>query len=496
MPGPEIPLGLIARVEKMGGQSNKAENAYGLELICSDLRTLRFGFIPENHSRKQVYEAINHFAFPASNNLDFFAFAYSATFEIEGWSLYSHKNELARVIAGGSEWRISAVNEDYKLCDTYPSQFAVPAAVDDTALENAAKFRTRNRLPALSWVHPGTRASITRCSQPKVGPWRRNEQDEALIKAIQGTNPRSQKLVIMDARPKVNAVANQAKGAGYESAEVYENTEILFMNIPNIHVIRDSHRRVRDLCYPRADDLHWHAKLEDTHWLEYNKLILQSAVMVVDLVQQGTSVMVHCSDGWDRTPQITALAMMLLDPFYRTVMGFATLIEKEWLGFSHKFAQRFGQGNRNHGDEQRAPIFSQFLDCVQHLLTQFPTAFELNETLLQFLGDEIYTCRFGTFLFNSEKERQELRAREKTRSAWSHVIANLRLFSNPLYVQQDAVLSPVMNARRMQLWPGNYLRWSPEMRKADAAMARQWELRNLVDSLQEQVTRLQGQEAK
>lgn len=33
------------------------------------------------------------------------------------------------------------------------------------------------------------------------------------------------------------------------------------------------------------------------------------------------SVLVHCSDGWDRTAQMSSLAMLLLDPFYRTIKG-------------------------------------------------------------------------------------------------------------------------------------------------------------------------------
>ena len=37
--------------------------------------------------------------------------------------------------------------------------------------------------------------------------------------------------------------------------------------------------------------------------------------------------------------QITALSMMMLDPYFRTIKGFEVLIEKEWLSFGHKFAQ-------------------------------------------------------------------------------------------------------------------------------------------------------------
>ena len=36
-----------------------------------------------------------------------------------------------------------------------------------------------------------------------------------------------------------------------------------------------------------------------------------------------SSVLVHCSDGWDRTPQTTCLTQICLDPYYRTLNGFA-----------------------------------------------------------------------------------------------------------------------------------------------------------------------------
>ena len=54
------------------------------------------------------------------------------------------------------------------------------------------------------------------------------------------------------------------------------------------------------------------------------------------------SVLVHCSDGWDRTPQVTALAQLLLDPSFRSLRGFGRLVAKEWLSFGHQFALRCG----------------------------------------------------------------------------------------------------------------------------------------------------------
>lgn len=48
--------------------------------------------------------------------------------------------------------------------------------------------------------------------------------------------------------------------------------------------------------------------------------LMKAAVTVITAIEdEGRPVMVHCSDGWDRTPQIVALAEILLDPYYRSL---------------------------------------------------------------------------------------------------------------------------------------------------------------------------------
>ena len=54
-------------------------------------------------------------------------------------------------------------------------------------------------------------------------------------------------LFIQDARPKKNATANKAKGAGSESIQRYSNCSIKFMNIENIHIMRESATKLLNL---------------------------------------------------------------------------------------------------------------------------------------------------------------------------------------------------------------------------------------------------------
>ena len=61
-------------------------------------------------------------------------------------------------------------------------------------------------------------------------------------------------------RPSVNAVANKAKGGGYENDEVYQNIDLVFLDIHNIHVMRESLRKLKEVVFPTIDDNHWYER--------------------------------------------------------------------------------------------------------------------------------------------------------------------------------------------------------------------------------------------
>ena len=57
----DVPLGFVSRVEKVGGQRSSGENAYGLEVFCKDIRSLRFALSKsEGHPRKDIFETVRH----------------------------------------------------------------------------------------------------------------------------------------------------------------------------------------------------------------------------------------------------------------------------------------------------------------------------------------------------------------------------------------------------------------------------------------------------
>ena len=144
-------------------------------------------------------------------------------------------------------------------------------------------------------------------------------------------------------------------------------------------------------------------QIQDSKWFDQLQLIIHISNLVVERMEESSSVMIALEDGWDLTSQVTTLAQVLLDPYYRTIEGFSVLIEREWLSMGHRFSRRSNQT----ADDQTgfAPIFLQFLDVVHQCLNQNLAAFEFNEFYLEFLAYHYVSNRFKTFLLDSELER-------------------------------------------------------------------------------------------
>lgn len=492
----DLPLGFVSRVEKVGGSTSKGENSYGIEVTCKDVRHYRFAHSRENHSRRDVFEKLQQYAFPLNNKLSLFAFEYKEKYPVNGWQVYEPIAEYKRLGSITETWKITKINENYELCDSYPAILVVPSAASEDDLRQVAQFRSKGRIPVLSWLHPESQASLTRCAQPCVGvSGKRSKEDERYVQMIMDANAQSHKIYIMDARPSANAVANKARGGGYENEDFYQNADVVYLDIPNIHVIRESWRKVKDVFYPGLVEQKWHSNLEASQWLDHLRAILNGALKIADKIENHkTSLIVHCSDGWDRTSQLTSLAMIMLDPYHRTLKGFEVLIEKEWISFGHKFLQRLGHGDDRYSDADRSPIFLQFIDCVWQIMQQFPNAFEFNENFLITVIDHSYSCLFGTFLCDSEQQRAESNIKSKTISLWSMINSYPSEYLNPLYSEHTSnhVILPVASFRRLEFWTSYYSRWTPQLKSQVSIEHRNKELLIGKRELQKRLNELQS----
>lgn len=347
----------------------------------------------------------------------------------------------------------------------------------------------------------------------------------------------------------------QAVGLGSENMDHYRFATKVYLGIDNIHVMRDSLNKVVDAL--KESDLTPLTPngemLAKSGWLKHIGGILDGAGLIARQVGlQHSHVLIHCSDGWDRTSQLSALAQICLDPYYRTLEGFIVLVEKDWLSFGHMFAHRSGflssekwfvieneriggDGNRpgfgnnsgaghaiesallsakgffNKDNKSRdsiadsdgelqsfeadlsnakkvpapskgssaekhttkvketSPVFHQFLDATYQLLYQHPTRFEFNERFLKRLLYHLYSCQYGTFLYNNEKERVEANVQEKTRSVWDYFLSRKEQFLNDKY--DDMIDDNTRGQERLIFPKQGEVRWWHELfGRTDAEM--------------------------
>ena len=474
----KFPIFSINKVEK--NLNTKDYNMYLIDITLKDSRFLRFSIISPN---------FNFFTFLESKvnpklykELYKFTEAYNEVLKKEknyfnGWHIYDPVREFSR--QGVTEdnhlgLRYTKINKDFSLCESYPEFLIAPKNITDLQLKLASQYRTKGRLPIMAYYYMGNDQNnnyvptIWRSAQNRGGIMgsKKNDADVSLIKSIKDM---SKNLFIFDCRPKINAMANRLNGGGFENRGHYENMEeITFCEIDNIHKARNSLNSLYSLCMSDKinDNTRFWASVDGTGWFTFVYLLLRNAFEISKLLQENNSVLIHCSDGWDRTSQLSALTQILLDPFYRTINGFAVLVEKDWLSFGHQFALRNGIMKKpGGGDDQASPIFLQFLDAVHQLLLQNPNSFEFNEKFLLFLARNYSLNLYGTFMFNNDKHRKDNNAQERTCSVWTEIYRNIDPYMNIYYSPNSVkILKPNFAYYNIKLWTAFFMKNNPYLR--------------------------------
>ena len=462
-----FPLLMISRCvtnSNYFGQSN-----YCKEITLKDYRNFIIKFSP--NSFKEFNEIIDKFSLPEkSKNYLNYAFTYHNLLRSENSEknnnikIYSFEKEFKRQEIDFSLQKLKILdNSNYKFCETYPRKLIVPYDMDDNDLKNSAEFRTKNRIPTLTYRYKKNGNCIWRSSQTKSGFSGINKSDVLLLTKIAN----KQKLCIYDARPFLNAYANKLKGAGYENINNYPDIdmELIFCGMSNIHAVRTSFQKImNNVSYSTNDETTLFLNITNSGWYEAIIILLKSSFQIYNSIREKSNVLIHCSDGWDRTSQLCSTSQILLDKYYRTLDGFICLIEKDWLSFGHQFRYRSGfyspiDSPPNVSNEnQFSPIFIQWLDSIYQLMSQNYTKFQFNFELILFLAEETFTGKYGTFLFNNDREREEYGQDNKTISIWNYVKENENKFINKIYNPDDE-RGLNINFKKIKLWRDYFYRF-------------------------------------
>lgn len=271
-------------------------------------------------------------------------------------------------------------------------------------------------------------------------------------------------------------MANKTIGKGTEIAGEYKHTDVLFCNIDNMHVIRNAFENFCDAMFAPSDSIDgaFHKDVASAGWLEHCGRVIKTAVDIAEKIHfERCSILVHCSDGWDRTPQMVGTAQILLDPYYRTMEGFFALVEREWCAFGHKFKDRWEHAESAEAN-QRSPIFIQWLHIISSVMAQSGDSFEYNDDMLVFIADHVSSALFGNFIENTEcLRKQQLDVTGKTQSIWSYILNKRQQFTNVHYRPYDAPIWPSSDSRHISTWKRYFLRWD-ESAHPIGSMSAEW----------------------
>uniref|UniRef100_A0A665W6Y0 SET binding factor 1 n=1 Tax=Echeneis naucrates TaxID=173247 RepID=A0A665W6Y0_ECHNA len=425
-------------------------------------------------------------------------------------------NSLTR--SKNEPFRISTANRIYTVCRSYPGLLIVPQSIPDSTIHRICRCYRQNRFPVVCWRNSRTKAVLLRSAglhaKGVVGFFKSPNAPTAVPSQADSTSLEQEKY-LQAIISSINTLFTYIRGSGRLSAynpdvgtrlagkespqpnggpsealflrqqktylyiigdkaqlkviKVSSGWEVVPIEVCDVRQVKNSFKKLMKACVPSSQpptpEMSFLRCLEDSEWMVLLHRVLQVSVQVVELLDQGSSVMVSLEDGWDVTTQVVSLVQLLSDPYYRTFDGFRLLVEKEWLSFGHRFSHRGAQtlGSQSSGF---TPVFLQFLDCVHQIHLQFPMEFEFSQYYLKFLAYHYVSNRFRTFLLDSDYERIELgvlyeekgdrKSPQVCKSVWDYIDRlhkKTPVFYNYMFCpEEDEVLRPYTFISNLKVW--------------------------------------------
>ncbi|XP_068141283.1 LOW QUALITY PROTEIN: myotubularin-related protein 10-B [Drosophila tropicalis] len=420
-----------------------------LHIVCKNFRLLKFAFQQQDSKLsgasdygKLIASALNRFAYPTRHDLSF-AYAhreayYYSSLGVSGVSMYQTKNDWARELirCGASEWQVVSSANVPLLQNplqagkyTVPPHFVIPKCCSIERYLDLSRAFCDSR--AAFWVYSygsSGAASLVRLAELQPAAQQDTKVENIMLELVRKCDERKQLKLLQ-----------------------------LTDRLPSIQDVQRAYQKLRRLCTPETpekfmlQDDKYLGLLEKTNWLFYVSLCLRFSSEAAATLRSSITCVLQESNGRDLCCVISSLTQLQLDPYFRSIDGFQSLIQKEWIALEHPFQRRLGHvyplsagANDQFHDSEQSPVFLLFLDCVWQLLQQFPDEFEFTQTYLTTLWDSCFMPIFDTFQFDNQAQRA--RAVKDGQLVlrpvwdWSEQFSDKdkMFFSNPLYQRQRA----------------------------------------------------------
>ena len=324
----------------------------------------------------------------------------------------SWERELCRLKINTRKPRWKVVeNKEFKSCGIVGKFFVVPSSISVESVTATGDNHANNRFMSWCWTDSETMVSLLRCSEPQT------ILNNSYLNKILST--------INSGRAKTHAVMSTAH---------------LKDSCPNEMMISNSFEKLWSACLVK-DDEYFYKNLESSKWLQHiQSLIRASRHIARTLKCDKNPVVVVDETGRDMSCLVVSLVLILCDRHFRTINGFANLINKEWLSAGYSFCSSLMSIKGT--DSNFFPTFIMFLDCVHNIILQYPTEFEFTDIYLTEILDKILIGESELFMFNCPKDIS-LVCKEKENDIvevfWQKVLKQKSKYVNPLYDLQDKI---------------------------------------------------------
>uniref|UniRef100_A0A1I8MD66 Myotubularin phosphatase domain-containing protein n=1 Tax=Musca domestica TaxID=7370 RepID=A0A1I8MD66_MUSDO len=432
-----LPGNVGRRKKKLDAQQKPISGRIAaLHILCKNFRLLKFAFQYSKGGKdwgKHIASALARFAFPTRHDLSFaycYQEPYYSTLSKSSVSMYTTKNDWARELirCGTSNWQVISSDSEPLLQNdrhssryTLPAHFVIPKACPVEMFLNWTLAYCDSR--AVFWVYGYGNASLVRLAELKNSQ-QDNTTENVMLENVRSANDRKQLHLLQ-----------------------------LTDRLPSILDVHKAYEKLRRICAPESpqhfsvEDSKFLVLLEKSNWLFYVSLCLRYSCEAAEKLRQGVTCVLQETNGRDLCCVVSSLTQIILDPFYRTIDGFQSLIQKEWVALEHPFQRRLGhirQQADSNGPQEESPVFLLFLDSVWQLLQQYPDEFEFSQTYLTTLWDACFMPIFDTFQFDCNADRLKAVKENQLilRPVWDwseqFLEKDKMFFTNPFYQKQKS----------------------------------------------------------